>query len=101
MSREDKINKLKIKINDYLASGGNIQDKKKDIPYYNLLTDIIKLDKKNGINSTIFSIYKECGYSYVSKGGKEVTISRLKEEIDNYVNNGGSIYDKKAKLPYY
>ena len=101
MSREDKINKLKIKINDYLASGGNIQDKKKDIPYYNLLTDIIKLDKKNGVNSTIFSIYKECGYSYVSKGGKEVTISRLKEEIDNYVNNGGSIYDKKAKLPYY
>lgn len=101
MSREDKINKLKEKISDYIASGGTIQDKKKDIPYYNLLTDIIKMDKKNGIDSSIVSIYKECGYSYVSKEGKELTISRLKEEIDEYVKNGGSIYARKTELPYY
>lgn len=101
MSREDRINKLKERISDYIASGGTIQDKKKDIPYYNLLTDIIKMDKKNGVDSSIVSIYKECGYSYASKEGKELTISRLKEEIDEYVKNGGSIYNKKNDLPYY
>lgn len=101
MSREDRIEKLKVRIGEYLANGGSIQDAKKDIPYYNFMTDIIKYDKKNGKNTTIASLYKECGYEYISKGGKEVSISRLKEEIDAFVSAGGNIYDKKQNIPYY
>ena len=100
MAREDKILKLKGKIKEYIDNGGKISDSRKDVPYYRYLCNLVIEDYKNGINSTISSIYKECGYDYVDKR-QPVTLERIKKEIDDFVDNGGDIYSKREDLPYY
>ena len=100
MDRSSKIAYLKRWIEEYVRGGGSIQDKKDNLPYYNYLCNLIKVDRKEGKNSTIESIYSECGYEYIAKR-KSSSIDRLKSEIDVYISKGGSIYDKKENLPYY
>lgn len=100
MNREEKIRKLKEKIENHLENSGSLYDSKKDIPYYSYMVDLIKKDKYMGVTSTVESLYKECGYEYTSRK-KEISLERIKKEIDEYVSNGGDIYDKKEDLPYY
>ena len=100
MTREERIVKLKEKIKKYLDNGGSIYDSKKDIPYYRYMTYIICEDYRNGEDSNMTSVYKECGYEYKLKT-QPATLERVKKEIDEYVKNGGDIYAKKETLPYY
>ena len=99
MKREEKIAKLKQEIDKYITNGGSIQDENKKLPYFNLLKVLLRSDRKAGIDSSISSVYEECGYHYVEKK-KPLTIERIKKEIDEYVANGGSIFDTWDTLPY-
>lgn len=85
---------------EHIKNGGSLNDSKKDIPYYSKLVYLIKKDRLAGINSTIESIYRECGYEYISRK-QEITLERIKKEIDDFVKNGGNIQDKKENIPYY
>lgn len=100
MERQERIKRLKEKIDAFVNAGGNIQDKKGNLPYYNYLSDTVKADKKMGIKSSIASLYAECGYAYEVKHAS-VTIERIKNEIEKYISSGGSIQDKKEMLTYY
>ena len=77
-SREQRINELKVKIDEFVNNGGSIQDKKENIPYYNRIVRIIIRDKKEGKESSFKSVYKECGYEYEKKLDF-ITIDRLKK----------------------
>ena len=43
MNREDKIRKLKDKIDLHIKNGGSVYDEKKDIPYYSYIIYFIYL----------------------------------------------------------
>lgn len=99
MDRVSRLKLLKLEIDSFVKSGGNIQDVIDRIPYYNHLRSFLRNDRRNGLDSTIASVYKECGYNYVEKKSP-LTIERVKSEIDEYVANGGSIFDSWDSLPY-
>lgn len=99
--REERIARLKLKIAKHKARGGSIYDSKASLDYYSDLITIIKLDRKEGKESNIESIYAECGEIYVAKKVSLITIEDIKKKIDAYIDQGGSIYDKKEDLPYY
>lgn len=94
MNREDKIRKLKEKIENHLNNGGSLYDSKKDIPYYSYIVNFIKKDRLIGIDSSVESLYRECGYNYASRR-REISLERIKKEIDEYVANGGDIYEDR------
>lgn len=99
MKREEKVRRLKEAIDKYVSAGGSIQDENKKLPYFNLLKVLIRSDRKEGVSSSLSSVYKECGYDYIEKK-KPLTIERIKQEIAEYVASGGSIFDAWDSLPY-
>lgn len=99
MSREERLKRLKLKIDEFVKNGGNIQDKNDNIPYYTELRSFVRNDLRHGVESTIASVYAECGYTYQDKK-KPLTIERVKQEIDAYVAKGGTIFDPWDSLPY-
>ena len=99
--REEKIARIRLKIAKHKAKGGSIYDSKDKLDYYGDIIQLIKIDKKQGKQSTIETIYKECGEAYISKKYPVITIESIKKKIDSFIDNGGDIYDKKENIPYY
>ena len=88
----------KRQIKDHLANGGSIYDKKDNLKYYRNLMNVKKyLNLKD-----IAEAYKYCGYDYVmKKESKEITLDRLKQEIEEFIKKHGTLNYPEKKKPYY
>lgn len=100
--REQLINELRNALVEYKSQGGDLDVKKKDLPkkIINLLNLILRYDRALGNKTDINQIIEEVGFTR-NPTSYPITIDRIKKEIDDYVANGGSIYDPKRGLPYY
>lgn len=92
---------LKMEMDKHYKEGGNIFDNVEDLPYAVLLYQIIFLERKQGKETDINSIYKDNGYETNQYIKNKVTIERLKIEIEAHLKNGGGIYEPINTLPYY
>lgn len=99
---QEKINKTIEttirQIKEHLANGGSIYDKKDKLKYYRNLMNV-----KSYLNlADISDAYKVCGFDYkMKKVDKEVTIERLKEEIDAFYNEKKTLNYPEKKKPFY
>lgn len=85
-------------IKEHIDNGGSIYDKKENLKYYRNLLYVKKLLNLDSIADA----YKVCGYDYtMKKTGKEVTLHRLKEEIDEFLAVHKTLEYPEKKKPYY
>ncbi|MBR1988522.1 MAG: hypothetical protein IKA36_05750, partial [Clostridia bacterium] len=85
-------------IKEHIANGGSIYDKKDNLKYYRNLISL-----KNFLNlNSIADAYKVCGFEYkLKKIGKEVTIERMKQEIEDFIKIHKTLEYPEKKKPYY
>lgn len=92
---------LKKQIQEYREKGGNVYQTVEQLPYGILTYQIIFLDKKQGLKTTVKSLYNELGIEDYNIIGQPLNIERFKIQIQAHLNNGGSIDDAKNDNPYY
>ena len=60
-----RIIELKKRIEDYIQAGGDIYAPKRQLPYYNYLTDTVKYIRKNtGMDVAVEDVYRLCGINF-------------------------------------